>query len=723
MTETSFLKNRPLATVLLFFITGSLVAINLSGTVKLCLSVSLFVFAFVLTVLLAFLRKRSVIAVLCLIALSLPLALSYKRVDEIENSLPTESVEIEGNVTELISKGERFTSVGIYATVDGRDMKIAASRFSLIDVEIGDKICFLGEIKPFSEEEGGFNERSYYFSKGYTAKADIPKEFSVTEGVASGLIYRFSELREYLCSRIRSNVGGDSGELMCALLLGDLSGLGGNVSLSFRRIGISHMIAISGMHMSILCALFALFLYRICKNRYVTTAILIVFIVFYSLLTGLGGSVMRSGIMYIIFLLSFTVGKRFDSPTALMLSVALLFLVDPASVYSAGLLLSFLATLGILFVLEIYRKRGKSTPTSRFAFSVICTLGALAGTAAVSAFLFGTFSTVVLLSNLLFALPMQIYLYMSILAILPLPSLICALFERTGSLIIRATEAMSHGEYTYISMSFAPIKAILVVFTATVFLFLLIPVKKRHTAALFSITLCFTLICHTAIFSERYKETRLYTFDTESASFCVIENGDSSTLIDLTSARTSNGYGISSSLYSSGFTDIDSMVISEYGEATEKRLDTLFSDIKVYSVYLPLPDRNGVEILDKISAVCERHGVEMNLYGGEFALNGTGVRITPHIKGKSFKASSFMLAVNDTKILFTPYGDISDEFLSEADVLLLSRLYETNGICHINALPQSIRTVIYPNRYEHVIISEENRNKEFFVGSAVLGLG
>ncbi len=710
MKITAFFKNRPLASVLFFFIAGSLISIKLSGTVKIYLSVSLFAFAAALTVLKVIIKRtKSVLAVICILSAALSLALSYVRIDKLESNLPEGKIGIKGEVIEVLNKSDLYTSIGVLTSVNGENVKIVASGFEAVDAEIGDEIIIITEILPFTDEEDGFNEKTYYRSKGYIAKAEITEDVFLTKAEVRGIRYKVSALREVLCERIMNNVGGDSGGLMCALLLGDYSYLGGDVSLSFRRAGISHMIAISGMHMSILCSLLSFLLYKICKNRYVSTFIIIGFIIFYTVLSGMGGSVLRSGIMYAIMLLAFIVGRRNDSPTALMISVALIYLFDACSVYSSGLLLSFLATLGILFINELYSRLNKRpTMWRKLLFSMLCTLGALMGTVAVSAFLFGNFSTAVLIANLVLAFPMQIFLYMSIAALLPLPAIICTAFAKTGDLIIRIADMMSHGEWTYISMNYTWVKIILAIFSVIIVIMLFLPTRRGAVIALCSLTVVALTSVYGVIYFQRFGTDNIYVYETKSSSFCVIESQSDTTVIDTTSQYASNGYELTSALDEDGFTDVDTLIISEYGNTTVKRLDRIFSNIKVYRICLPVPDGKNIESLEQIYEVCKKHSVELELYAADFSANNGKITVSPQLTQEDSSIYGYLVTVGRTKVFVAKHYELQNHIDStavlDADVIVLTTLMKNDGIAIISNLPPRVSALVYSQNWEHVIV-------------------
>ena len=151
-------------------------------------------------------------------------------------------------------------------------------------------------------------------------------------------------VRTAVLSRLKPKAWGG---LAAALLIGTRENLEGSLAQSFRDAGISHILALSGMHLAFLSALLALALKKPLGKKGAVTAGL-VFIILYVFLVGPQPSLVRAAIMYVMgscLVLSGTVRQ----PLVLLCAAFLIqILLDPSSAYSISFILSYLTLGGIL---------------------------------------------------------------------------------------------------------------------------------------------------------------------------------------------------------------------------------------------------------------------------------------------------------------------------------------------------------------------------------------
>ncbi len=259
-------------------------------------------------------------------------------------------------------------------------------------------------------------EISYYWSQGIFLRGYLIGEASVTVAESRPFYYMVIEARRYAAAALRQMITTEEGELLVGMLLGNRSGISQQTVNDFRDAGVSHLLAVSGMHLSVLSAALMWFLKHLRIPRRIRVIIGMAGVVFFMALTGFSASVNRSGIMMLIYLGAQIFGREADSMNSLGFSVLLLTLCNPFAALDYGLLLSFAATLGILlfyqkavswfririekikywYVQKILRKLGES---------VILSLSASVLTYPVLLFTYGEISLVSPLTNLLIVLP------------------------------------------------------------------------------------------------------------------------------------------------------------------------------------------------------------------------------------------------------------------------------------------------------------------------------
>ena len=122
-----------------------------------------------------------------------------------------------------------------------------------------------------------------------------------------------------------------------ALLLGDRSGIDYETNTTFKVSGISHIIAVSGLHVSILFGLIFTFAGR---RRFLTVLMGIPAVVVFMAVVGFTPSVTRAGIMQILMMIALVFDKDYDSPTALACAALLMLAGNPLVITSVSFRLS-----------------------------------------------------------------------------------------------------------------------------------------------------------------------------------------------------------------------------------------------------------------------------------------------------------------------------------------------------------------------------------------------
>ena len=236
-------------------------------------------------------------------------------------------------------------------TVNGENLrtKILVYSKTSFDYEAGDVIRFKAKLTD-NLSKRDFVERLSYVSDGEYLYAFLTSEAKTTlvSGGDGTLQHGLYHIRATLKARIHSLLQGKEGAVTTAMLIGDKSGVSSAVKRDFSLSGISHLFAVSGLHLSVWVMSLYTFLKKTVRKRRIPEIICIIFTLFFMALTGFTASVCRAGIMLGVVLLSRVFGEENDSLNSLGIAVFLILLVNPMAAVSVSLLLSFSATLGIL---------------------------------------------------------------------------------------------------------------------------------------------------------------------------------------------------------------------------------------------------------------------------------------------------------------------------------------------------------------------------------------
>ena len=209
--------------------------------------------------------------------------------------------------------------------------------------------------------------------------------------------------------------------LLRAMVLGDSGGVSEEDMGRFRQLGVSHILVVSGLHMTILAGFMQFLLCRFPIRKAVRNALTALVLVLFLALSGFQPSACRGAAMYGVLLLADSTGRRADSLNSLGLAVLLVCLFAPFSGGDLGFALSVLATLGIVV---LYRPVYQVLVGKRLgglarrlwkpvAASLAVTAAALLGTFPVQLAVFGGLPLLTPLANLLLVFPSTLLLYAS----------------------------------------------------------------------------------------------------------------------------------------------------------------------------------------------------------------------------------------------------------------------------------------------------------------------
>lgn len=239
---------------------------------------------------------------------------------------------------------------------------------------------------------GEFDSRQYYACQHiyYVMKKAVIKEKSSSYSVYGQFLV---DLQQYL-GDILCQAAGKEGEVLKAIVLGDKTGLEDETKLRYQMGGILHILAISGLHISILGMGFYRMLKKCYLGNWTAGMIALVFMLQYGIMTGGSVSVMRAVCMFLMAAGARILGRIYDLPTALAVSAVLILLESPAYLYSSGFLLSFSAVCGAGIISPYLEKtKGKSV--------FFASLGVQLTMLPVSLYFFGEVSVAGLVLNLL----------------------------------------------------------------------------------------------------------------------------------------------------------------------------------------------------------------------------------------------------------------------------------------------------------------------------------
>lgn len=216
-------------------------------------------------------------------------------------------------------------------------------------VEPGLYIEVKGKLNPVqaSSNPGSFDMERYYLGKGIKYQIKYTS-IDLQEGKKKEIVNGLYKMRCRLSERIDGTFNEETAALLKTMMLGDKSELSLDTKLLFQRSGIAHILAISGLHVALIAGMLEglLAFLRVKKKDAVLVVIILVFL--YGVMTGMSEATERAVIMITISKLSFLVKRTADMPTSLVEALLIMVILNPDSLFSSGMLMSFSAVVGII---------------------------------------------------------------------------------------------------------------------------------------------------------------------------------------------------------------------------------------------------------------------------------------------------------------------------------------------------------------------------------------
>lgn len=387
--------------------------------------------------------------------------------------------------------------------------KVRLSTQNALNVDIYGKIE--GKAHFYTPRGGeGFDSPSYYAAKGITLFAYLYDYEPVKTAPAEEKPFYYTALsiRRAMTGALYRLLPSTQAGLAAGVLLGDTSGIGEQTKADFQTVGVTHILSVSGLHMATMAQFFLLLLGLLRVPRRPAAAAAIVGVFVFMAVTGFVPSVMRSGIMCLIFLLGTLVGRQADSLNSLGLAAILICVHNPYAAADLGLLLSFSATLGMILcsspmtkrIQKYYENVPRFRPLLDAVNSAVCTtIAATLFTLPILILSFGTVSLISPIANVLQIVPstllMEFAAVAAVLYLVGLAFLAMPLAFLTGLLanyMMDTASVLSVIPYASVSASFGFVQLWLAATLLLGALLLLFPSGSkaaRKAAALLSLLL------------------------------------------------------------------------------------------------------------------------------------------------------------------------------------------------------------------------------------------
>jgi len=316
-------------------------------------------------------RKTTILASLCLIVLFTG-ALRYQSnlPGDDENYLrfynDQETVQIEGVVDSDPEVGDKTTHLRLSTTrikvaQEWREISgtvlLFVPRYPTYDY--GDELSVTGNLQtpPHLDD---FDYPAYLARQGVYSTMLYPEIEIVGKGAGSKPLQWLYSLRNDLSRTLTRTLPEPQASLAQAILLGKRDNLPPQLGTDFSETGTSHLLAISGLHLSIVTGILliiGIWLFGRRRNIYVWLALGAIWL--YALLVGMNPPILRAAIMASLFLTATLLGRQRSAFTSLAFAAAIMIGINPQILWTASFQMSFAAMTGLIFIFPPLQSMGR----------------------------------------------------------------------------------------------------------------------------------------------------------------------------------------------------------------------------------------------------------------------------------------------------------------------------------------------------------------------------
>ncbi len=620
-----------------------------------------------------------------------------------------ESVSAEGTLISKIPKQNTIIyylkNVRYQTTQSSRSCQQILVRYPKDRFQIGSHIRFSGKVRlaEFPRNEGEFNQKKYFKSQRILFSLD-----AVTATVLELPTFYMSEKTEQCRRRIQKfflqELSSHHSGILTAMITGDKSGLTRESKIDYQIHGLSHILAISGLHISIV----GLLLYR-CMRRfgisYLTSGITAFIIVaLFVLFSGNAVSSVRAFLMFIIFLIANLFGAPYHMFYSLLYTVLIILTWNPLIVFYSGFVLSVFAILSICFFCPIFSIRLQrlknhkriSNVLNKMLAQISITLGVFFGMLPITAYYFFQISISGLIFNTLFLPWVGMVLLFAILAglfclFLPLPGRYClSVSQKLLSIFDFGMQSWdSIGGNTLIT-GMPSVLLVVICYTGMVGT-VLVSVRKK-----IKVVLLIGIVLGLLLFPKKQYDQIVFLDVGSGRAVCISTSDGASVFLDGCSSQKSDvGHNqILPFLKSKGIKEMDTWICSRNQiEEKDVILSVLEEHYPIRALLLPEQIRRDKEFYRLLRIAEERNiVVRYSKTGSEISFANGNMRC---ISEESIRAWNLKLR---------GYTIIFAETIHQIE--LLKSQDQRADLIHLQEMPERISDVW---KEKHVIVSEKKK--------------
>lgn len=241
---------------------------------------------------------------------------------------------------------------------------------------IGDRVILEGKLTGLekSSNPGQFDSSEYYEKKNIAYKLDVDSveywrektDISKMDIFICKLKKKLAGMSEYI-SKLLDNIKDENQRAIYkGLLLGDKSSISEDTKELYKLGGISHILAISSLHITLVGGLILIILKKLGVQVYVASVTAFGFVFLYAMMTGFGIASIRAVIMMLVGIVAEITGKGYDIYTSLAIALAVTLICEPTRITEAAGYLSYSAIIGVALAAYVLKNLLKNEKLNKY---------------------------------------------------------------------------------------------------------------------------------------------------------------------------------------------------------------------------------------------------------------------------------------------------------------------------------------------------------------------
>lgn len=607
---------------------------------------------------------------------------------------------------------EKFTAEATICEEDSCKDKVMLNIYDTpdLDVGVGDKVRVKGKlvIPELLNNPGEFNYKRYLNSCGMYATLTT---YEVENVDKSG---RYTPTKDKIFEKVETALPQDFANLLSAMIYGKKDNLDIAIQNNFKKIGVSHIISVSGTNIAIIISILEYVFKKLRVKRKIRLPLETILVVCFGVISGMEYSVLRAVICNIIGNVCELFKKKIKGVYKLMLSLYVILLLNPYAIFNTSVQLSYTATLGIIlfcnrisnFLKNVFKVKEtfkKLSRQRRFARGILngvigtvsLTMSAQILSLPLQVISFNSLSVMSILANIVICPLSTLVIFLGTIAVIfcfiPIVSTVMfKLLYPLLFLLVKASEVLAtitpddNVPYQQEIVWYAYYMAVGIFFVLDKYFKEKVRIKRKYVTknifAKCAVVVLFVLLVVGCNIYTIYYDNYFCFFNVGQGSMCYLKCGQKNILFDCGSTKTTTAYyAMDNFLVSRNISVIHAIYISHFHADHANALADLIENYSVENVYYT-PVSDSVNLFNEIQSMANANGTKLKaVYANDIIeYDDFSVEVIYPNKESSnsdelnlnAKSTVYKVEANGKAYLFMgDSGSVAEEYITDSDSL------------------------------------------------------